>query len=89
MPAEGASGLTIVVTLYIKGGVSHTVSANLMLILSTSRVTMHPSYLRKVFSFIIFIKERYAVPSLSEKSRAPGGFIKDVIFKKSNRNKID
>ncbi len=30
-----------------------------MLILSTYRVVLHPSYLQKVFSFIIFIKERY------------------------------
>jgi len=44
-----------------------------MLILSTYRVVLHRSYLRKVFSFIIFIKDTYAVPSLSEKSRAPGG----------------
>lgn len=41
-----------------KGGVKHSVSVNLMLILSTYRVVLHPSYLQKVFSFIIFIKER-------------------------------
>ncbi len=44
-----------------------------MLILSTYRVALHPSYLQKVFSFIIFIKERYSFTILSEKSRAPGG----------------
>ncbi len=44
-----------------------------MLILSTYRVVLHPSYLQKVFSFIIFIKERYSFTILSEKSRAPGG----------------
>ncbi len=44
-----------------------------MLILSTYRVVLHPSYLQKVFSFIIFIKERYSFMILSEKSRAPGG----------------
>ncbi len=44
-----------------------------MLILSTYRVVLHPSYLQKVFSFIIFIKERYRFTILSEKSRAPGG----------------
>ncbi len=43
----------------IKGDLTHTVSPNLMLILSTYRVVLHPSYLQKVFSFIIFIKERY------------------------------
>ncbi len=43
-----------------------------MLILSTYRV-VHPSYLQNVFSFIIFIKERYRFTILSEKSRAPGG----------------
>ncbi len=44
-----------------------------MLILSTYRVVLHPSYLQKVFYFIIFIKERYSFTILSEKSRAPGG----------------
>ncbi len=44
-----------------------------MLILSTYRVVLHPSYLQKVFSFIIFIKERYSFTVLSEKSRALGG----------------
>jgi len=39
-----------------------------MLILSTYRVTVHPSYLRKVFSFVIFIKDRYAKPSLPKKA---------------------
>ncbi len=39
------------------GDLTHTVSPNLMLILSTYRVVLHPSYLQKVFSFIIFIKE--------------------------------
>ncbi len=43
-----------------------------MLILSTYRVVLHPSYLQKVFTFIIFIKERYSFTILSEKSRAPG-----------------
>ncbi len=57
----------------IKGDLTHTVSPNLMLILSTYRVVLHPSYLQKVFSFIIFIKERYRFTILSEKSRAPGG----------------
>ncbi len=54
-----------------KGALTHTVSPNLMLILSTYRVVLHPSYLQKVFSFIIFIKERYRFTILSEKSRAP------------------
>ncbi len=44
-----------------------------MLILGTYRVVLHASYLQKVFSFIIFIKERYSFTILSEKSRAPGG----------------
>ncbi len=44
-----------------------------MLVLSTYRVVLHPSYLRKVFNFIIFIKERYSFTILFEKSRAPGG----------------
>ncbi len=57
----------------IKGDLTHTVSPNLMLILSTYRVVLHPSYLQKVFSFIIFIKERYRFTILSEKNRAPGG----------------
>ncbi len=57
----------------LKGGITHTVSPNLMLILSTYRVVLHPSYLQKGFSFIIFIKERYSFTILSEKSRAPGG----------------
>ncbi len=57
----------------LKGDITHTVSPNLMLILSTYRVVLHPSYLQKVFSFIIFIKERYSFTILSEKSRAPGG----------------
>ncbi len=56
-----------------KGDLTHTVSPNLMLILSTYRVVLHPSYLQKVFSFIIFIKERYRFTILSEKSRTPGG----------------
>ncbi len=58
---------------YVKGDLTHTVSPNLMLILSTYRVVLHPSYLQKVFSFIIFIKERYRFTIFSEKSRAPGG----------------
>ncbi len=57
----------------VKGDLTHTVSPNLMLILSTYRVVLHPSYLQKVFSFIIFIKGRYRFTILSEKSRAPGG----------------
>ncbi len=44
-----------------------------MLIVSTYRVVLHPSYIQKVFSFIIFIKERYSFTILSENSRAPGG----------------
>ncbi len=44
-----------------------------MLILSTYRVVLHPSYLQKVFSFIIFIKERYSFTILSKNSQAPGG----------------
>ncbi len=44
-----------------------------MLILSAYRVVLHPSYLQKVFSCIIFIKERYSFTILSKKSRAPGG----------------
>ncbi len=59
----------------LKGDLTHTVSPNLMLILSTYRVVLHPSYLQKVFSFIIFIKERYRFTILSEKSRAPGGVL--------------
>ncbi len=56
-----------------KGGITHTVSPNLLLISSTYRVVLYPSYLQKVFSFIIFIKERYSFTILSENSRAPGG----------------
>ncbi len=44
-----------------------------MLILSTYRVVLHPSYLQKVFSFIIFIKKRYSFTIRSENSRAPRG----------------
>uniref|UniRef100_A0A672RI29 DEAD (Asp-Glu-Ala-Asp) box polypeptide 54 n=1 Tax=Sinocyclocheilus grahami TaxID=75366 RepID=A0A672RI29_SINGR len=63
--------------LLIKGDI-HTVSPNLMLILSTYRVVLHPSYLQKVFSLIIFIKERYSFKILSGKKpsswrRAVGG----------------
>ncbi len=50
---------TYAVARGFKGDLTHTVSPNLMLILSTYRVVLHPSYLQKVFSFIIFIKERY------------------------------
>ncbi len=32
---------------YLKVGITHTVSPNLMLILSTYRVVLHPSYLQK------------------------------------------
>ncbi len=39
-----------------------------MLILSTYRVVLHPSYLQKVFSFIMFIKEKYSFTILSEKA---------------------
>ncbi len=45
-------------TSEVKGDITHKVSPNLMLILSTYRVVLQPSYLQKVFSFIIFIKER-------------------------------
>ncbi len=38
-----------------------------MLISSTYRVVLHPSFLQKVFSLIIFIKERYSFTILSEK----------------------
>ncbi len=58
--------------MHFKGGITHTVSPNLMLILSTYRAVLHPSYLQKVFSFIIFIKERYSFTILSENSWAPG-----------------
>ncbi len=44
-----------------------------MLILSTYKVVLHPSHLQRVFSFIIFIKERYSFTILSENTRAPGG----------------
>ncbi len=57
----------------LKGGITHTVSPNLMLILSAYRVVLHPSSLQKVFSFIIFIKERNSFTILSKKSSAPGG----------------
>ncbi len=53
---------------YLKGDITHTVSPNLMLILSTYRVVLHPSYLQKVFSFIMFIKEKYSFTILSEKA---------------------
>ncbi len=33
--------------IMLKGGITHTVSPNLMLILSTFRVVLHPSYLQK------------------------------------------
>ncbi len=46
-----------------------------MLILNIYRVVLHPSYLQKVFNFIIFIKESYSFTILSEKSRAPGGVL--------------
>ncbi len=56
-----------------KGDLTHTVSPNLMLILSTYRVVLHPLYIQKVFSFVIFIKERYIFTILSRKKPAPGG----------------
>ncbi len=59
--------------IIVKVGIRHTVSPNLMLILSTYRVVLHPSYLQKVFSCIIFLKERYSFMVLSpQKSRAAG-----------------
>ncbi len=39
----------------------------------TYRVVLHPSYLQRVFSCIIFIKEIYNFMILSGNSRAPGG----------------
>ncbi len=50
-------------------GATHIVLPNLMLILSTYRVILHPSYLQWVCSFIIFIKERYSCTILSENRR--------------------
>ncbi len=44
-----------------------------MLILSTYKVALHPSYLKRVFSFIIIIKERYSFTILSKNSPAPRG----------------
>ncbi len=38
-------------------------------------VLLHPSYLKNVFSLIIFLKERYSFTILSEKTRAPGGML--------------
>uniref|UniRef100_A0A673M8J4 Myosin IXB n=1 Tax=Sinocyclocheilus rhinocerous TaxID=307959 RepID=A0A673M8J4_9TELE len=49
------------------------VSPNLILILSTYGVVLHPSHIQRVFSFIRFIKERYSFTILSKNSRAPGG----------------
>ncbi len=37
----------------------------------TYRVVLHPSYLRKVFSFIRYIKDRYSFKFLSETSQTP------------------
>ncbi len=73
MEAAEVNGIYLHLHGQFKGDLTHTVSPNLMLILSTYRVVLHPSYLQKVFSFIIFIKERYRFTILSEKSRAPGG----------------
>ena len=42
-----------------------------MLILSTYRVVLHPSYLQRIF--VIFIKERYNFIIPSENSQASGG----------------
>ncbi len=58
-----------------KGDITHTVSPNLMLILSTCRVVLHPLDLQRVFSFIRFIKERYSFTILSKNSRARGGAV--------------
>ncbi len=60
-------------TFLVKGDLTHTVSPNLMLILSTYRVVLHPSYLQKVFSFIIFIIEDTDLRFSPEKTRATGG----------------
>ncbi len=48
--------------IVLKGDITHTVSPNLMLILSTYRVVLLPSYLQKDLSFRLY-----------ENSRAPGG----------------
>ncbi len=56
-----------------KGGITHTVSPSLMLILCTYRVVLHPSYLQRAFSFIGLIKEWYSFMILPKKSRVPGG----------------
>ncbi len=56
-----------------KEDLPHTVSPNIMLILSTYKVALHPSYLQRVFSFIIIVKEIYSFTILSENSPAPGG----------------
>ncbi len=57
----------------LKGDITHTVSPNLMLILSIYRVVLRHSHLQRVFSFIRFINERYSFTTLSKNSRAPGG----------------
>ncbi len=72
-----------------KGGITHTVSPNLMLILSTYRVVLHPSYMQKVFRFITFIKERYSFTILSKKSRAPGGGVPWAELKSDERLSAD
>ncbi len=46
--------------------------SNLLRCTCTYRVVLYPSYLQRVFSFIIFIKERDSFKILSEKSQAPG-----------------
>ncbi len=53
--------------ILLKGDLTHTVSPNLMLILSTYRVVLHPSYLQKVFSFIIYKRKIQIYDSLRKK----------------------
>ncbi len=51
----------------------NTVSANLMLIMSTYRVVLHISYFWRVFSFVKFIKDRYSCTTSHRKDSSSWG----------------
>ncbi len=58
--------------VHFKGDITHSFTQSHVNLESTYRVVLHPSYLQKVFSLIIFIKERNSFTILSEK-RLSGG----------------
>ncbi len=54
-------------TQHLEGYITHVVSPNLMFILTTYRVVLHPSYLQKVFSFIIYKRKKRLYDSFRKK----------------------